>query len=90
MKVVEAGDICHAIAKDAVGAVNAAVSDAGGWMDVMDIEDVVTAAIRKFVAERIPTRGFVVEATKDEIRGLRFNVFSVPVTLAKKESEVQA
>lgn len=54
------------------------------WFDPkcqMQIYDI----IREKLNERLPEHGYIIEATKDEIRDLPFNALAKPVTLSQSE-----
>lgn len=86
MKVWEMGTI-GCIASDIVEKVKSRIAeleDKGEWERYdFRTQDRVLDLVQDELKARLPERGCIIEANVDEIRGLCFNAFAFPVTLAK-------
>ena len=88
MKVTEMGNLANCISFDIADVVRQKISDLEAkfefdWYSPV-AKDSVLELVKAEIKARLPEVGFVVEATKDEVRDLPFNAFAQPVTLAKK------
>ena len=89
MKVVEGGDIASAITYDLYADLCAAVEAKSGWLDC-DIAETVKDALFAALRKRLPERGFIITATKEEIMGVDIKAFSHDIEISvKKESELK-
>ena len=87
MKVTEMGNLANCISFDIADVVRQKISELEAkfefdWYCPL-AKDRVLELVKAEIKARLPEVGFVVEATKDEVRGLPFNAFAQPVTLAK-------
>lgn len=87
MNVVEIGRI-RCMANDIAEAVKAEIAKREvikdfewSWFDPK-CQSQIYDIIRDKLNERLPEHGYIIEATKDEIRALPFNALSKPVTLS--------
>lgn len=85
MKVVEAGEIGAYFGEDLFADLCENVDVMGGWKSP-DIAHIVRTELIELCKNRLPERGYTIEATKEEIMNLDWNVFAQEVTLAKKEN----
>ena len=89
MNVTEMGNIADSMSDDIVVEVSNRIKDREekfefDWYGT-DAKETVLGFVKDALKKRLPEVGYVIEATKDEVRGLDFNAFAVPVTLAKLE-----
>lgn len=90
MKVTEMGNLANCISFDIADVVRQKISELEAkfefdWYDPT-AKDRVLELVKAEIKARLPEVGFVVKATKDEVRGLPFNAFAQPVTLAKMDA----
>lgn len=88
MKVTEMGNLANCISFDIADVVRQKISDLEAKFEFdwysHESKDRVLELVKAEIKARLPEVGFVIEATKDEVRDLPFNAFAQPVTLAKK------
>lgn len=89
MKVVEMGELGESVAADVVDAVYSEIErleDAGSfeWYSY-EARDKIRNLFLCEIANRLPVRGYMVSATRDEIVGLPFNAMNGNVTLVSVE-----
>ena len=87
MNVTEMGNIADSMSDDIVVEVSYRIKDREekfefDWYGT-DAKETVLGFVKDALKKRLPEVGYVIEATKDEVRGLDFNAFAIPVTLAK-------
>lgn len=83
MKVVKMGEIGSCFGEDLLPDLCKEINDRGGW-DAYDLSENIRKALVTLCRDRLPERGFTIEATKGEIFGLEFNPFACEVTLVPK------
>ena len=90
MKVIEMGNLANSISFDIADVVRQKISELEAKFEFdwysPESKDRVLELVKAEIKARLPKVGFVVEATVDEVRGLPFNAFAQPVTLAKKSA----
>ena len=84
MKLVEMGEIGSCFGEDLFSDLCERVEKEGGW-NLYEVGKQIQKHLVELCRGRLPERGFTIEATEDEIRGLEFNPFEGEITIVKKE-----
>lgn len=85
MKIIEAGEIGSCFGESLFEDLCERIENEGGW-DVYAPASQVRKHLVEMCKNKLPERGFTVEATKEEISGIELN-FGEEVTIVKKESK---
>lgn len=84
VKLVEMGEIGSCFGEDLFPDLCKEIEERGGW-DAYDLSENIRKALVDICRNKLPERGFTIEATKDEIFGLKFNPFEGEITIVQKE-----
>ena len=88
MKLIEMGEIGTCFGEDLFAELCDRIECGGGWYSY-GISDMVKSALVEICGSKLPERGFTIEATKDEIIGLKFNPFEGEITIVPKDGKEQ-
>lgn len=83
VKLVEMGEIGSCFGEDLFPDLCKEIEERGGW-NAYDLSENIRKALVTLCRDKLPERGFTIEATKGEIFGLEFNPFVCEVTLVPK------
>lgn len=87
MRVVEIGEIGSTFGEGLFDEVCEAVFRKGDWHSI-DVAETVHDAIGELCKNKLPERGVTLEATKEELMELGFDIlFGQEVKIVKKETE---
>ena len=84
VKLVEMGEIGSCFGEDLFSDLCERVEEEGGW-NLYEVGKQIQKHLVELCRDRLPERGFTIEATEDEIRGLEFNPFGREITIVPKE-----
>ena len=86
VKLVEMGEIGSCFGEDLALDLCKEIEERGGW-NAYDLSENIRNALVTLCRNRLPERGFTIEATKGEILGLKFNPFAGEITIVPKDGE---
>lgn len=84
VKLVEMGEIGSCFGEDLFTDLCERVEKEGGW-NLYEVGKQIQKHLVELCRDRLPERGFTIEATEDEIRGLEFNPFGREITIIPKD-----
>lgn len=88
MKLVEMGEIGSRFGEDLALDLCKEIEERGGW-NAYDLSENIRKALVDICRNKLPERGFTIEATKSEIFGLKFNPFGREITIVPKDGKEQ-